>query len=250
MNQEFETWYKTAKRRLANTNKTNEYEDILSKLFLYAGSADLKEIEACYDLFSQILLRVIDRSSEIISNHSFKILGAGFNAYQQKAFREAEGYFSVISTDVSSSGANNLAYMIRRDEVVQPPNKYYSKALLLLRDGVGENEPFSIINTVLILAIKINEEKSWLLADKLVQRISPFQSNGIEDWWKILGLSNDPEGYLVHLWLLRHGKINESALGTYETLCAKVKTAYPSTPGWLFEKAVEVTSIFGGSTDE
>ena len=49
-------------------------------------------------------------------------------------------------------------------------------------------------------------------------------------WWFELGRKGDIEGYLVHLLLLRNGKIKQSPLGDIHVLFAKAKAEYAAMP--------------------
>ena len=66
-------------------------------------------------------------------------------------------------------------------------------------------------------------------------------------WWQDVANIGEAEGFLVHLLMLRHGKIGSSPLGSMAELFAKVKKDYPGIP----EKMKEIITPFdGGKTDE
>lgn len=55
----------------------------------------------------------------------------------------------------------------------------------------------------------------------------------IEKWWEIMALSDDIEGYLVRLWLLRHNKLEISSLGKYDEIYDKVKLVISDLPEFM-----------------
>lgn len=109
---------------------------------------------------------------------------------------------------------NNLAYLIRRKELKNPENRIEKEVPILLRDGVANKDTFSLINMALFWALEYCSEENWELADKLVSYVD----------------KNYVIGYLVHLLLVRHGKVGSSPLGKIEELFDRVKKDYPGIP--------------------
>lgn len=155
-----------------------------------------------------------------------------FESYNKGDYTVAT-YGFMRNSQLGDIGAkNNFAYMIRRKECIYSELYSVKDILVLLRPGLEKGEAFSIVNTALVLCLCLNTESDWKLADKLWDFFSDDESS-VYDWWEGLGRSDDPEGFLVHLFLLRHGIISESSLGEQSLLWQKVRGAYPDAPIWL-----------------
>ena len=51
----------------------------------------------------------------------------------------------------------------------------------------------------------------------------------------MVGGCDEAEGFLVHLWLMRYGKVQASPLGSIEFLANQVKKDIPQAPQWIME---------------
>lgn len=143
----------------------------------------------------------------------------GMSAYEVKNFAVAERAYRMAiekcTEDYLITGyKNNLAYLIRRKELKNPENRIEKEVPILLRDGVANKDTFSLINMALFWALEYCSEENWELADKLVSYVD----------------KNYVIGYLVHLLLVRHGKVGSSPLGKIEELFDRVKKDYPGIP--------------------
>lgn len=152
-----------------------------------------------------------------------------FTSYEAKDYQTAKHGFLRLAQMGSQAGKNNLAYMARRGEGDHLWFFQTEEILRLLKSGVQEREVFSVINTALVFALLLQTAEDWKFADRL---ISLLQSGAVfaASWWYDLAARGEAEGYLVHWWLLRHGKMGTSPLGTLEALSVKVKSLYPDIP--------------------
>ena len=94
----------------------------------------------------------------------------------------------------------------------------------------------------LFWALEYGGEENWDLADKLVSYVDKNDVTGALEWWKGVALADEAEGYLVHLLLVRHGKVGSSPLGKIEELFDRVKKDYPGIP----EKMKSIVASSGG----
>lgn len=176
----------------------------------------------------------------------------GMSSYEVKNFVVSERAYRMAieqcTEDYLITGyKNNLAYLIRRKELTNPENRIKKEAPILLRDGVANKDTFSLINMALFWAVEYGGEENWDLADKLVSYVDKNDVTGALEWWKGVALADEAEGYLVHLLLVRHGKIVSSPLGSIEVLFDRVKTDYSEIPDKM--KKI-VTPFEGGELDE
>lgn len=151
----------------------------------------------------------------------------GMRAYEKGLFELAELAF------YEADAKNNLAYIIRRKEVKNPlkyTNKYVAE---LLQEGVHIKEPFSMINMSLLWAINIGTEENWKLADDIMSSIPKDRIMSALSWWMDVAKKGDIEGDLVHYWMLRHGKIDETSLGSKSELIEKISAKIPEIPEFM-----------------
>ena len=152
---------------------------------------------------------------------SYRSLGR--EAYEINNYILAELAFQAANNPKNISVSNDLAYIIRRGEIGDTA-KYNSRDIVdLLKEGVQNKDTFSLINMALFWALKVGDLDSWELADNLIQMVSSNELSSVLDWWLSLAKKGDVEGYLVHLWLLKHNKIQMTPLGTMEELLGRVK---------------------------
>lgn len=177
------------------------------------------------DKFEQLygLLRKIDSKLPFGS-----VIGSlGMEAYSKKNFEIAEKAFK------DSDNKNNLAYIIRRGEV-KDSAKYSTKYVAeLLKDGVHVKEPFSMINMALLWALNVKGEDSWKLADNIMSMIPRDNVSSALDWWLDVARNGDVEGYLVHYWMLKHGKIDKTPLGSKAELLDRIASEIKDMPEFM-----------------
>ena len=159
----------------------------------------------------------------------------GMSAYEVKNFAVAERAYRMAiekcTEDYLITGyKNNLAYLIRRKELENPENRIEKEVPILLRDGVANKDTFSLINMALFWALEYCSEENWELADKLVSYVDKNYVMGAFEWWRGVALTDETEGYLVHLLLVRHGKVGSSPLEKIEELFDRVKKDYLGIP--------------------
>lgn len=175
----------------------------------------------------------------------------GMESYSNGNFIVAEEAFrravAVCQEDVLRVGyANNLAYLIRRKEIRNPEKASGKEIVELLKPGTAKKDTFSLINMALFWALNIGAEDDWKMADELISLVSKSDVHGAYLWWLDVGNKEDVEGHLVHLLLIRNGKIAKSPLGEMKALFDKVKAKYAAIPA---EFKNIVTPFDGGTTD-
>ena len=178
--------------------------------------------------------------------------GLGMSAYELKNYIVAERAYRLavdlcIEDCFITGYKNNLAYLLRRKEIENPDKRNEKEIPLLLRDGTAKKDTFSLINMALFWALEYGGEENWDLADKLASYVDKNDVTGALEWWKGVALAGEAEGYLVHLLLVRHGKVGSSPVGSIGKLFDRVKKDYPGIP----EKMKEVVTPFeDGVIDE
>ena len=107
---------------------------------------------------------------------------------------------------------------------------------------MAKKDTFSLINMALFWALEHGGEESWNLADKLASYVDKNDVMGALEWWKGVALADEAEGYLVHLLLVRHGKVASTPVGSIGELFDRVKKDYPEIP----DKMKEIVTPFDG----
>lgn len=154
-------------------------------------------------------------------------LSFGMNAYSKGKYDIAERMF------IETNSKNNLAYIIRRGEVADP-QKYTSKYVAeLLKDGVHDKEPFSMINMALLWAINVGGIDGWRLADNIMSILPKDEISAAVEWWSDVAKIKDIEGYLVLYWLLKWNKIEKTDLGTKEVIYSKLLDELKDIPNFV-----------------
>ncbi len=188
---------------------------------LWSCAKSFEEKVACIDMAAAISITLL---------RDVLILRFSMEAYEAKDYPTAFYGFMKGAQMGSTDSKNNLAYMIRRNEYGFDGLDIASTALKLLVPGVKEREPFSIVNTALILCLLLNDDHDWQTADNLFKYVTEKEQS-ICDWWATLG--EDVESYLVHFFLLRHGKINHSDLGSEKSIALHLAKNIDGFPEWL-----------------
>lgn len=220
-----EEFLEAIKDKLRNGQDIKYDRVILDKIALYLQEESNKER---IDEFFGILK---DAKIEDATFYS----GIGMSAYELKNYTVAERAYRLAVEQCAEEYLiigfkNNLAYLIRRKEIENPDNRSEKEVPILLRDGMAKKDTFSLINMALFWALEHGNRDNWDLADKLVSYVNKSDVSGAFGWWKEVALADETEGYLVHLLLMRHGKVGCSPLGSIEKLFDRVKKDYPGIP--------------------
>ena len=245
--QVFTIWLTKMKTDISSASKESplSQREIIGLLFskLIELDEDNEKI-ACLDLLGKVYYgKMNDETLQLGLSFSSGLASIGFDAYERKSFLLAECAFQLLASLGDSTGKNNYAYMIRRKEVSDIEKHPFTEAITILRDGVKNLESFSLINMALIFALCLKTDNDWKIADDLIPLVSPSNANSICSWWEDVAESGDAEGLLVHLWLLRHKKIESSPLGPRMELATRLTFKLPGFPGWMKQYADELQVI-------
>lgn len=222
--------------------------DIRTDKLLLEKMASVLQGEKSTEKISELFGLLKDARVDDASYYS----GLGMSAYELKNYIVAERAYRLavdlcIEDCFITGYKNNLAYLLRRKEVENPDKRNEKEIPLLLREGTAKKDTFSLINMALFWALEYGGEENWDLADKLASYVDKNDVTGALEWWKGVALAGEAEGYLVHLLLVRHGKVGSSPVGSIGELFDRVKKDYPGIP----EKMKEVVTPFdGGVIDE
>lgn len=160
---------------------------------------------------------------------------AAMEYYERGDFETAASLFRALAKEGNASGKNNLAYMIRRNEVPAEKEPVIIEAMELLREGVGNMDVFNMTNMALIFALNLGKESDWRIADDLMAEIPMSEAQQIWNWWEKLSRSGEVEGDLVLLWLLRHKKVAGSPAENIQDLWKRLQEKLDTIPQWLNE---------------
>lgn len=210
-----------------------------SPLFLSEARQLLKELLKAFFYEEDFLRRnkleqflgMLRRSSETdTSTYAHVLDSIAFEEYEASNIDFAEYLFRRACDLVDDSSLNNnLAYMLRRK---RKDSINSCEVITLLLPGVQEREPFCLINMGLLFALQLSTPDDWETADDLFALL-PNELTGADSWWEKLGKNNEAEGYLVHFFLLRHGKIEHSDLGSIKSLTLRLAKSIDGFPEWL-----------------
>lgn len=220
-----EEFLKTIKEKLRNGQNIKDDGVLLDKIAFFLQEESNKDrINELFDILKDAKIEDATFYSRI-----------GMSAYELKNYIVAERAYRLavehcVEEYLIIGYKNNLAYLIRRKEIENPDNRSEKEVPVLLRDGVAKKDTFSLINMALFWALEHGNRDNWELADKLVSYVNKSDISGAFEWWKEVALADEAEGYLVHLLLMRHGKIGSSSLGSIEKLFDRVKKDYPGIP--------------------
>lgn len=213
-----EDWYEKMQSEIKNAAEKND----ITKLNSLADAVKKRVLLEKEIINIKKLLHLVDELQSCASwTLSYSALGR--DAYEINNYILAELAFQAANNPKNISASNDLAYIIRRGEVGDTA-KYSSRDVVdLLKEGVQNKDAFSLINMALFWALKVGDLDSWELADNLIQMVSSDGLSSALNWWLSLAKKGDVEGDLVHLWLLKHNKIQMTPLGTRGELLERVK---------------------------
>ena len=210
-----------------------------SSLVLEEAQALLKELlkAFCYEedflrrKKLEQLLGMIRRSAETdISTYAHILHSIAFEECETGDIDFAEYLFRNACDLVDDNTLNNnLAYVLRRKRGDSINN---AEVITLLLPGVKEQEPFCMINMGLLFALNLSAPNDWKTADALFSLL-PDRLSGADSWWENLGSKDEVEGYLVHFFLLRHEKIEQSSLGSIKSIVTLLTKSIDGFPEWL-----------------
>lgn len=192
--------------RLAAGNGLPQDVDAARELFSAAanqGSADsMRRLASLSDTLEEAITW-LGRAAEIDATAYIEM---GLKLHHARLFEQAAAAFFAGHLNLVRDGSNNLAYMIRRDEVVETSR--FPSVPELLNDHVDCGNAFVLINLALHGVQKRPGPDAWRDADALISRIS---SEALEasKWWHELAVAGEEEGHLVLWWLARHDKAED-----------------------------------------
>lgn len=198
---------------------------------LWDKTNEFSEKRCCIDLASAI--------SESIMKENL-LMDFAIRAYEAHDLETAFYGFAKGAQANSIGAKNNLAYIIRRSEIeigwtVEEKSRI---VLELLSQGLKEREPFSIVNAALVLCLLLGEDSDWKTADEMFHFVPSNKVQQVYDWWA--NLEDEIEGWLVHFFLLKHQKIEESVYGTIDAMCTKLSKDIDRFPDWLKNNNVTI----------
>lgn len=247
---DFEVWYSNLVNKLSDDSAEGVYfqletdrinfqlteEEIISRLNCVSSG---KEKICCLKLLELLRMKyhcsVVEKGVYLNEGYRERMMEIAMNCYDQKDFETAVYVFRKLAEMNDSRAKNNLAYMIRRKEtegITKPP---ILEAMLLLREGIEDKEGFSLVNMALIFALDLGEAKDCQIADVMVSEIPDDEVEDIFHWWKRLADEGEPEGEIVLLWLLRHGKVKQNQVENVKELQNNLLEKVGKIPEWLNE---------------
>lgn len=144
------------------------------------------------------------------------------NLVAEEALKRALDLCDTVEDVVST--CNRLAEMLRRRKA--DLHGYISSMDIFdyLRPGLGVKNVISLINVALLLVLNDEcDDESWELADRFIELIEQDDLDEAYMWWMELAVNDEIEGFVVHLLLLRNGKIGRSCIGNIEDIFNAIK---------------------------
>ncbi|PWT28805.1 hypothetical protein [Butyrivibrio fibrisolvens] len=253
--QQIEEWLEELPDFNEKNCTSSSYEDVLSHIKKKKSADEHIDNRSIIDEVTELLLcenalEHIETLFAILKDYdadSSDYSLIGMSAYEVKNYIVAERAYRMAIEQCTEAYLmtgykNNLAYLIRRKEIENPDKRNEKEVPLLLRDGASKKDTFSLINMALFWALERGDEDNWDLADKLVSCVDGNDVERALGWWKGVALADEAEGYLVHLLLVRHGKVASSPVGSIVELFDRVKKDYPGIP----DKMKEIVTPFNG----
>ncbi|AMJ40916.1 hypothetical protein [Anaerotignum propionicum] len=157
-----------------------------------------------------------------------------FDCLSMKNTAAALYYGSIMLGNDSYLVKNDFAYMLRRKEVNQP---YGLTVEDILKDSIKAKKAFPLVNMALHYAMNRCSKEDWSQADELLAMIAEDEVKSIESYWTGMANWDEDEGFLVLLWLCRHGFIETTKYGDQERLFTLLKARVDTIPNWMKEKA-------------
>lgn len=217
--EDIESWIVTADKLI---DTIGEEDDVILEPLISQIKSNL--LDENYMDYSKLLFDMLKKAQKKSKSGYQSNINLGMEAYQQKNYELAELIF------IDADAKNNLAYLIRRGEV-KDSSKYSVKDVAeLLKEGVHNKEPFSMVNMSLLWALRIGGDEAWNLADNIMSNIPNDNLALVNDWWLKVGKAGDNEGYLVHYWLLKYGKIKHSSLGKESDIRSRLQLFIKDMP--------------------
>ena len=230
----------SGKGSMSFVEKTTEINSLMCKYYEDGFVYEFFDLDVQIDSLWQLAsceneqLQCIETAAQIpiysCKIHSLNQLA--FKAFEDQNYVCAAHAFMRAAQAGDKRGKNNFAYMIRKQ--LFPYSNMYSAfdVLKMLHPALKEKESFSIVNTALVLSLILGSEDDWKTADILFSRLTG-DLEAVVSWWEKLGQAGDPEGVLVHFWMLQHNCIQSSTLGTPDSMWEILQNAYPNIPLWL-----------------
>lgn len=216
-----EIWISEMEDRIESIDENRE-----SNLDIYISQIEDKLMDEALEPYAEVLFQLLKKVQKKAKRYESNAK-LGMKAYLQKNYLLAELAFSDAGEN------NNLAYIIRRGEV-KDASKYSQKIIAeLLKVGVHEREPFSMINMSLFWALNVGGDEAWKLADGIMSNVPVCNISDAAGWWLELGRKGDIEGYLVHYWLLKYSKIKVSLLGTKLDIRRRIHFSIKNMPMYI-----------------
>jgi TPR repeat protein len=171
--------------------------------------------------------KIVLKALELGDGEAASLLGRFY--YKSGQYEKASQYFYIGINRHSENAKNNLAFMIRRNEV--PSYSGDPTVDELLTNLVKEKDLYATINYALCFASGFQRLQDWHKADEFFISLSEMDRSPDKalQWWNefLISHHNDPEGHLVVGWLSRHGYIQDP-----DNLSVKQRVTIAREGGW------------------
>ncbi|MBM6841345.1 hypothetical protein H6A03_07295 [[Clostridium] spiroforme] len=190
------------KRRLRDEDLELTTSEMIRQIEEYFPEKQKILIDLNFDDFS-VDHSLIDDSEES-EHHDFyteeRDISEYHDFYSEGRFEEAKQQY--LNSFELLSSRNNLAYMLRRNEITEVLYAGVSYSVdMLLQKGIQEKEPYSIINYALFISYEAGSyqyEKGLSFLQKYEDSVDFLEAS---IWWYKLKNNKELEGYVVSMWL-------------------------------------------------
>lgn len=145
-------------------------------------------------------------------NNGYELYNNGKYDEAKRFFVEAISYWPEKSRACDSE--NNLAYMLRRNEIANVEIDGVSYTVPeILEKGVNEKKTFFLINMALYCC-QIDHSIELSRGDFYIKKISMKNVDDAKQWWEGVAENGEVEGYIVLFWLYTYRLIDNSSVGS------------------------------------
>lgn len=153
-----------------------------------------------------------------------------------RGYKHMAGEILAKSLECVNDRANNLAYLIRRNEVDHRIVEEFPLPELLSMAEATASNVFPLINRALAIAAGVQFAVNWDVADRIMAELILHKEERLEDvigWWHPLAKQGDPEAHLVLGWLSRHHLIADPDSMTIGERMQFARDGGWSIPSWM-----------------
>ncbi len=233
---EFETYLISINKNILLGNYEKSKSDINTVHFLLDDIMKLQTL-ATSDIEKY---RCVDFIASMSDELAFLLSRYAFELYNNKEL-DIAGYAFLRATQRelqkgNDTSVNNLVYMLRRNEGNLSSEFSISDMAEMLKTGLENHKPHSIVNLALLFVLKSGKDDDWKIADEVIMELKKSEDslNDMIMWWSDIENVGLVECLLVHLLLLKNEILQESIFGSKKEIIDKLIHENIYVPEWVY----------------